>query len=135
MTPALPQHDPNLGFIWGAFGVHVGSMWVVGEQSELVTPSGEQFDPPWTDLAALLDPMLAPCWAHVGPMLAPCWRPLGILGHLGAFLERSGAHLEAISDQHRTEDERKRLDSRKIIKNQCVFVGFLKFPRFQHEAS
>ena len=67
-------------------------------------------------------------------MLAPCWRPLDVLGHLGAFLERSGAHLEAIFDQHRTEGEKKRLDSLKIIKNHW-FVGFLKFPRFQHEAS
>ena len=64
-------------------------------------------------------------------MLAPCWRPLDVLGHLGAFLERSGAHLEAIFDQHRTEDERQRLDLQKTL----VFVGFLKFPRFQHEAS
>ena len=79
--------------------------------------------------------MLAPCWAHVGPMLAPCWRPLGILGHLGAFLERSGAYLEAIFEEHRTEGERTRLDSRKINKNHKFFVGFLKFPRFQHEAS
>ena len=109
---------------WGSFGVHVGSMWAVGEQSELVTPSGEQFDPPWTDLGALLDPMLAPCWAHVGPMLAPCWRPLGILGHLGAFLERSGAYLEAIFDEHRTEGERKRLDSQKNIKKHVFLLVF-----------
>ena len=59
---------------------------------------------------------------------------MGILGHLGAFLERSGAYLEPIFDQHRTEDERQRLDSRKTFKIPC-FVGFLKFPRFQHEAS
>ena len=100
-----------------------------------MTPSGEEFDTPWTDLGALLDPMLAPCWAHVGPMLAPCWRPLDVLGHLGAFLEGSGAHLEAIFDQHRTEGEKKRPDSHKIIKKPTFFVGFLKFPRFQHEAS
>ena len=68
-------------------------------------------------------------------MFAPCWRPLDVLGHLGAFLERSGAYLEAIFDEHRTEGEKKRLDSRKIIKNHLVFGGFLKFPRFQHEAS
>ena len=44
-------------------------------------------------------------------------------------MERSGAHLEAISDQHRTEDERKRLDSRKNIKKKKhVFEGFLKVP-------
>ena len=81
-----------------SFGVHVGSMCAVGQQSELVIPSGKQFDPPWTDLGAFLDPMLAPRWPHVGPMMAPCWRPLDVLGHLGAFLERSGAYLEAILD-------------------------------------
>ena len=76
----------------GPYGVHVGSMWTVGEQSELVTPSGKQFDPPWTDhLGALLDPMLAPCWAHVGPMLEA-------VGHLGASWSALGAYLEAISD-------------------------------------
>ena len=92
-------------------------MWAVGEQSELETPSGEQFDPPWTDLGALLDPMLAPCWAHVGPMLEA-------VGHLGASWSVLGAYLEAISDQHRTEDERKRLDSRKIIKNHLFLLVF-----------
>ena len=61
---------------------------------------------------------------HVGPMLAPCWRPLGILGHLGAFLERSGAYLEPIFDQHRTEDERQRLDSRKTFKNHLFLLVF-----------
>ena len=66
-----------LGSIWGTCGVHVGSMWAVGEQSELETPSGEQFDPPWTDLGAFLDPMLGPCWAHVGPMLEAVGR-LGV---------------------------------------------------------
>ena len=105
-----------LGSIWGPFGVHLGSMWAVGEQSELVTPSGEQFDPPWTDLGAFLD-----------PMLAPCWRPLDVLGHLGAFLERSGAHLEAIFDQHRTEGEKKRLDFRKTSKT-CGLCLFFEVP-------
>ena len=100
-----------------------------------MTPSGKKFDTPWTDLGALLDPMLAPCWAHVGPMLAPCWRPLDVLEHLGAFLERSGAYLEPIFVQPRTEDERQRLHSRKTFKNHFFFVGFLKFPRFQDEAS
>ena len=95
-------------------------MWAVGEQSELVTPSGKQFDPPWTDLGALLAPMLAPCWAHVGPML----EAVGHLGHLGAFLERSGAYLEAIFDEHRTEGERKRLDSRKTTKNRRFSLVF-----------
>ena len=89
-----------------------------------MTPSGEEFDTPWTDLGALLDPMLAPCWAQVGPMLAPCWRPLGILGHLGAFLERSGAYLEAIFDQHRKEDEMQRLDSRKTIEKKWFLLLF-----------
>ena len=42
-------------------------------------------------LAPLLDPMLTPCW-----QLAPCWQLLGVLGHLGAFLERSRAYLEAL---------------------------------------
>ena len=74
----------HLGSIWGPYGVHVGSMWAVGEQSELVTPSGEQFDPPWTDLGAFLDPMLAPCWAHVGPMLEA-------VGRLGASWSVLGA--------------------------------------------
>ena len=92
-----------------------------------MTPSGEEFDTLWTDLGALLDPMLAPCWAHVGPMLAPCWRPLGILGHLGAFLERSGAYLEAIFEEQRTEGERKGLDSRKIDKN-TLFLFFFEVP-------
>ena len=73
-----------LGSIWGPYGVHVGSMWAVGEQSELETPSGEQFDPPWTDLGALLAPMLAPCWAHVGPVLEA-------VGHLGASWSVLGA--------------------------------------------
>ena len=57
------------------------------------------------------------------------------MGYLGAFLERSGAYLEAIFEEHRTEGERKSLDSRKIVKTTMVFVVFLKFPRFQHEAS
>ena len=76
-----------LGSIWGPFGVHVGSMWAVGEQSELVTPSGEQFDPPWTDLGAFLDPMLAPCWAHAGPMLEAVGRVWGIWERLRSDLE------------------------------------------------
>ena len=109
---------------WPHVGVDVGFMWAVGQQSELLIPSGVKFDPPWTDLGALLDPMLAPCWAHVGPMLAPCWRPLDVLGHLGAFLERSGAYLGTMFDQHRTEDERQRLDSRKIIKNHVFLLVF-----------
>ena len=92
-------------------------MWAVGEQSELVTHSGEQFDPPWTDLGALLDPMLAPCWPHLGPILEA-------VGHLGASWSVLGAYLEAISDQHRTEDERKRLDSRKINKNHMFLFVF-----------
>ena len=88
-----------------------------------------QFDLPWTDLGALLDPMLAPCWPHVGPMLAPCWRPLGILGHLGAFLERSGTYLEAVSDQQRTEGEKKRLDFRKIEEKKTLgFCWFFEGP-------
>ena len=110
-----------MGFIWGAFGVHVGSMCAVGEQSELVTPSGEQFDPPWTDLGAFLDPMLVPCWAHVGPMLEA-------VGHLGASWSVLGAIWslsQAIFDQHRTEDERQRLDARKAFQNRWFLFVFL----------
>ena len=82
----------HLGSIWGPFGVHVGSMWAVGEQSELVTPSGEQFDPPWTDLGAFLYPMLAPCW----PMLGPCLPHVGGRWTSWGILERSWSDLELI---------------------------------------
>ena len=53
------------GSVWGPFGVHLGSMWAVGQQSELVTPSGKQFDP----LGPILEPSWTPCRPHVGPML------------------------------------------------------------------
>ena len=79
---------PVVGLIWYPFGLHLGSMWAVGQQSELVTPSGEQFDPPWTDLGAFLDPILGPSWAHVGPMLeavgclGASWSVLGAIWSL-----------------------------------------------------
>ena len=77
---------PSRGF---CFGVHVESMWAIGEQSELVTPSGEQFDLPmdrsWSPLGPHVGPMLAPCWAHVGGR----WASKGIL-------ERSWSDLELI---------------------------------------
>ena len=85
-----------------------------------MTPSGEQFDPPWTDLGALLDAMLARCWPHAGPMLGP----RGVLGHLGEFLQRSGAYLEATFDQNRTEDGKKTLDFREAIEYTLFFNGF-----------
>ena len=61
-------------------------------------------------------------------MLAPCWHLSGVLGHLGAFFERSRAYLEAVFDQHGTSDEGKRLDFRKTFKNSMSFLWFLKVP-------
>ena len=95
-------------------------MWAVGEQSELETPSGEQSDPPWTDLGALLESMLAQCWAHAGPML----EAVGVLGAFQPFLERSGGDLERKVDQHRAEDEKKRLDVRKFMKKHMFLNAF-----------
>ena len=59
----------------------------------------------------------------------------GAFGVILGVLERSRAYLEAIFDEHRTEGERKRLDARKTTRKHLFFGGFLKFPRFQHEAS
>ena len=76
-----------------------------------------------TPLGPILEPSWTPCWPHVGPMLEA-------VGRLGASWSVLGAYLEAISDQHRTEDERKRLDSRKIIKNNefCLFFEVPEVP-------
>ena len=103
-------------------------MWAVGEQSELVTPSlsGEQFDPPWTDLGAFLDPMLAPCWPHAGGR----WTSWGIL-------ERSWSDLELILSPFVINIEQKMKGRGWILEKpskKLFLVGFLKFPRFQHEA-
>ena len=68
------------GPFWGQFGVHV-EIW---QGFELQTPSDQIFGP----LDRFWGFFWAPCWAHVGPRLAPCWHLLGVLGHLGGFLER-----------------------------------------------
>ena len=99
----------DLGSIWGRFGlcgvhfgIHLGSIFgsIWGPHRDLAgirasDPLGTRFLTPGTGLGASLGP-------HVGPMLAPCWQLLGVLGHLGAFLERSRAYLEAVSVQHGT---------------------------------
>ena len=80
------------GFVLARFGVRLGpfgSMWAVGQQSEMVTPSGKQFDPFWTDLRASLGPMLALCWAHACPMLEAVRRLGSFLAVLGAIWRRS----------------------------------------------
>ena len=63
--------------------------------------------PPQDQIFRPLGPMVA---LLLDPMLAPCWQLLGVLGHLGALLERSRAYLEAILAKHGTKDEEKRLD-------------------------
>ena len=71
----------HLGSIWGPFGVRFwvrfGSMLRSHRDSGLRPPRDQIFGP----LGASLGP-------HVGLMLAPCWQLLGVLGHLGGFLER-----------------------------------------------
>ena len=71
------------------FAVHFGSMLRSDSDSGLRPPRDQIPRPLGPILALLLD-----------PMLAPCWQLLGVLGHLGAFLERSRAYLEAILVQH-----------------------------------
>ena len=82
----------NVGSIleanWGPFGVHfgvnLGSMSRFGRGSSFRPRRDQIFGP----LDRFWGLSWAPCWAHVGPMLAPCWHLLGVLGHLGGFLER-----------------------------------------------
>ena len=69
-----------LGARWVLSSACLGSFWgsmkVVGQQCELVTPSESNLDPPGPILELLLGSMLAPCW----PMLGLCWGPCGVLG-------------------------------------------------------
>ena len=91
-------------------------MWAVGEQSELVTPSGKQFDPPWTDLGALLDPMLAPCLPNVGDR----WASWGIL-------ERSWSDLELILRPFLIHIEQKMKGRGWILEKSTKTTGFCWF--------
>ena len=79
---------------WGPFGVCAGSI--------LRSDGDSGFRPPRDQISRPLGPMLAPL---LDPMLAPCWQLLGVLGYLGAFLERSRTYLEAmlIDIEHKTE--------------------------------
>ena len=61
---------------------------------------------------------------HVGPMFAPRWRRSGVLRGPWAFLGRSNGRLELTFDQHGKEDEKERLDFRKILQNTVFFNGF-----------
>ena len=131
MTPRRPQDDPNMTPTWGSFGVHLGSMWGPCGRSE----SNLSWRPPresnLTPLGPILEPSWPPCWPHVGPMLGPCWRPLGILGHLGALLE-------LILRPFLINIEQKMKGRGWILEKPSKtnsFRCFLKFPRFQHEAS
>ena len=57
-------------------------------------------------------------------MLAPCWRRLGVLRGPWAFLGRSKGRLELTFDQHGKEDEKERLDFRKILQNTVFSMVF-----------
>ena len=81
-----------------------------------MTPSGKQFDPPWTDLGALLDPMLAPCWAHVGGR----WASWGIL-------ERSWSDLELILSPFLINIEQKMKGRGWILEKPSKTNGFCVF--------
>ena len=59
------------------FGVHFGSMLRCDSDFGLRSPRDQ--------ISKALGPILAPL---LDPMLAPCWHLLGVLGHLGGFLER-----------------------------------------------
>ena len=71
--------------------------------------------------------MLGPCWPHVGGR----WASWGIL-------ERSWSDLELILSPFLINIEQKMKGRGWILEKPskpCVFVCFLKFPRFHHEAS
>ena len=57
-------------------------------------------------------------------MLAPCWRRSGVLRGPWAFLGRSEGRLELTFDQHGKEDEKERLDFRKILQNTVFSIVF-----------
>ena len=50
-------------------------------------------------------------------MLATYWKRSGVLRRPDAFLGRSKGRLELTFDQHGKEDEKERLDFRKILQN------------------
>ena len=76
--------EANWGPIGVHFGVNLGSMARFGRGSSSRPRRDQNFGP----LDRFRGFFWAPCWAHVGPMLAPCWHLMGVLGHLGGFLER-----------------------------------------------
>ena len=57
-------------------------------------------------------------------MLGPCWQLLGVLEHLGAFLERSRAYFEAIliNMEHKTKGRNWIFE--KPSKTTCFFLFF-----------
>ena len=74
----------HLGFVWGSYGVRMGSILKSDSDSGLRPPRDQISRPLGPILALLLDPVLAPCWPHVGTMLEA-------VGRLQASLVVSGA--------------------------------------------
>ena len=71
-------------------------------------------------------------------MLGPCWPHVGGRGASWGILERSWSDLELILRPYLINIEQKMKGRGWILENfskTVCFGGFLKFPRFQHEAS